>query len=65
MPQVPSMLTTKDVADRLNVSEDTALRILAREPGVLRIKNRSRTIYRVTEQWFTTFIARKSKSSNH
>ncbi len=55
------MLTTKSLASRLNVSSDTMLRILAREQGVVRIKNGARTLYRVTEQWFAAYITRNSK----
>jgi hypothetical protein len=61
MSEATGMLTTAEVAARLSVSEDTVLRIFMREPGVLRIKNGARTLYRVTEQWFSAFITRKSK----
>lgn len=48
MSEATGMLTTAEVAARLSVSEDTVLRIFMREPGVLRIKNGARTLYRVS-----------------
>jgi hypothetical protein len=55
-----TMLTTADIAARLNVSEDTALRIMKSTPGVLRLGTGSKTLYRMPEPTFNALVARKS-----
>ena len=55
-----TMLTTADVAVRLNVSNDTALRIMKSTPGVLRLGAGSRTLYRMPQATFNALVARKS-----
>jgi hypothetical protein len=60
MQEAQQMLTTSDVATRLNVSDDTALRIMKSTPGVLRLGTGSRTLYRMPEPTFNSLIARKS-----
>ena len=55
-----TMLTTADVAVRLNVSNDTALRIMKTMPGVLRLGAGSRTLYRMPQATFDALVARKS-----
>jgi len=56
------MLTTADVAARLNISDDTALRIMKSTPGVLRLGAGSRTLYRMPEPTFNALVARKSST---
>ena len=56
------MLTTADVAVRLNVSDDTALRIMKSTPGVLRLGTGSRTLYRMPQATFNALVARKSST---
>jgi hypothetical protein len=55
-----TMLTTADIAARLNISDDTALRIMKSTPGVLRLGTGSRTLYRMPEPTFNALVARKS-----
>jgi hypothetical protein len=55
-----TMLTTADIAVRLNVSNDTALRIMKSTPGVLRLGAGSRTLYRMPHAAFNALVARKS-----
>jgi hypothetical protein len=54
------MLSTADLATRLNVSTDTALRIMRATQGVLRFGTGSRSIYRMPEPTFNAFVARTS-----
>jgi hypothetical protein len=60
------MLTTAQVAARLNVSEDTALRIIRSLPGVFQVNlnEGSRTLYRTPETVLEAYIARKSAAKN-
>jgi hypothetical protein len=58
MPE--TMLTTADIAVRLNISDDSALRIMKSTPGVLKLGCGSRTMYRMPEPTFNAFVARKS-----
>jgi len=60
--QLTNMLTTAEVAARLNVSNDTALRIMKSTPGVLRLGTGSRTLYRMPEPTFNSLVARKSST---
>jgi hypothetical protein len=60
MQETQQMLTTSDVAARLNVSNDTALRIMKTTPGVLRLGTGSRTLYRMPQATFNALVARKS-----
>ena len=62
MQETQQMLTTSDVAVRLNVSPDTALRIMKSTPGVLRLGTGSRTLYRMPEPTFNALVARKSSA---
>jgi hypothetical protein len=60
--QEQTMLTTADIAARLNISSDTALRIMKSTPGVLRLGNGSRTLFRMPEATFNALVARKSSA---
>jgi len=60
MPE--TMLTTADIAARLNISDDTALRIMKSTPGVLRLGTGSRWLYRMPEPTFNALVARKSST---
>ena len=59
MPE-QSMLTTRDVASRLNVSADTALRVMRSEPGVVCLGSGARRMYRMPLNVFEGFIHRKA-----
>jgi len=60
MSEATSMLTTADVAIRLKVSDDTALRIMQTTPGVLRLGSEEKGLYRMPESVFKAFVERKS-----
>jgi hypothetical protein len=62
MQETQQMLTTSDVAVRLNVSTDTALRLMKQTPGVLRLGTGSRTLYRMAQATFNALVARKSST---
>jgi hypothetical protein len=58
--QLANMLTTAEVAARLNVSEDTSLRLMKSTPGVLKLTTGSRTLYRMPLTVLTALVARNS-----
>lgn len=61
MSEAQEMLTTKDLASRLRVSEDTALRLMQTTPGVVRLGSGARSLYRMPERVFDVLIIRASK----
>jgi hypothetical protein len=61
MSEANEMLTTQDLASRLRVSEDTALRLMQRTPGVLRLGSGARTLYRMPEKVFDVLVVKASK----
>jgi|HubBroStandDraft_5_1064220.scaffolds.fasta_scaffold27316_7 hypothetical protein len=61
MPETQDMLTTKDLASRLRVSEDTALRLMQKTPGVVRLGSGSRSLYRMPEKVFDVLVMKASK----
>jgi hypothetical protein len=61
MSETPEMLTTQDLASRLRVSEDTALRLMQKTPGVVRLVTGARTLYRMPEKVFEVLVAKASK----
>jgi hypothetical protein len=61
MSEVNEMLTTQDLASRLRVSEDTALRLMRRTPGVLRLGSGARTLYRMPDKVFDVLVVKASK----
>ena len=54
------MLTTADLAARLNFSQDTAPRVTPKTPGVLRLGAGLRQLYEMPEPTFNACVARKS-----
>lgn len=61
MSEAQEMFTTKDLALRLRVSEDTALRLMQKTPGVVRLGSGARNLYRMPERVFDALIVRVSK----
>lgn len=59
-PTTTQMLTTADLAARLSISEDSALRIMRSTLGVLHLGEGSRKFYRMPVNIFEAFINRKS-----
>jgi hypothetical protein len=55
-----TMLTTAEVAVRLNVSSDTSLRLMRSTQGVLRLTTGTRTLYRMPLTVLTALVARAS-----
>jgi hypothetical protein len=54
------MLTTAEVAVRLNVSSDTSLRLMRSTQGVLKLTTGTRTLYRMPLTVLTALVARAS-----
>jgi len=52
------MLNTADLAARLSVSADTALRFMRSTPGVLHLGEGARKMYRMPETIYTALINR-------
>jgi hypothetical protein len=61
MSETQEMLTTKDLALRLRVSEDTALRLMQKTAGVVRFGSGARNLYRMPERVFDALMVRASK----
>jgi hypothetical protein len=55
-----TMLTTAEVAVRLNVSSDTSLRLMRSTQGVLKLTTGTRTLYRMPLTVLTALVARAS-----
>ena len=55
-----TMMTTAEVAVRLNVSSDTSLRLMRSTPGVLKLTTGTRTLYRMPLTVLTALVARAS-----
>ncbi len=54
------MLNTADLAARLNVSADTALRVMQTTPGVLHLGSGTRKLYRMPAPVYEAFVNRKA-----
>jgi len=62
MSEEQPMMTTAELSNRLAVSEDTALRIMRKTPGVLRLSTGARTLYRMPQKVYETLLTRASKA---